>query len=382
MLFARVEMLDRGVVTLEAEPGYSVRNSKIMSPIYSFFNAGRACLFAAVLWGHAWAGPTNVGVTSREFEDPGRTNWAGTGARPVRVTIWYPAGTGTTRELVDCHGESVAVWRDAGLAGASQQRPLILISPGSGGRAADMIWLGYFLAERGYIAAAVDHNGTEAEELNRAGPTLTDFFGWGRAADLSLALIRLRDDSQFSAAVAPDRVAAAGFSLGGTTALWLAGARLDLDSLRRHSPPPPAALAEAIAERVRFAEADPRGQEAVKRAERSYRDDRIKAVVALAPPMGAGFLAEGLSDIGVPVCIVVGDEDRIAPAEANARHFAKHIPGARLVEVAGERGHYINPISPEQRRDEMQKVAELAFEFFEQTWTTKRSDERTPWNKN
>ncbi len=296
----------------------------------------------------------------------------------MRVTVWYPGVANHARELMECHGEPVAVWRDAELEHGGEPRPLILISHGSGGRAADMIWLGCFLAERGYIAAAVDHNGTEAEELNRARPTLTDFFGWERAGDLSLALTRLLDDSQFSAAVAPHRVAATGFSLGGTTALWLAGARLDLDALRQHSPPPPAALAEAIAERVGFGETNPRGQEAVKRAHRSYRDDRIQAVFALAPPMGAGFPAEGLRSVAVPVCIVVGEEDLIAPPEPNARHFAKHIPGARLVEVAGERGHYIKPIPLEQRRKEMRQVAELAFEFFEQTWTTKRSDGFAP----
>lgn len=308
-------------------------------------------------------------MTSREFVDPTRSNWAGTGSRPVRVVVWYPAAADGTPERVEHSGESFALQRDASLAPSSGARPLILISHGSGGRAQDMMWLGRFLVLRGYIVAAVNHNGTAEEELHHARPTLTDFFGWERAGDVSVALTELLKDPQWSRAIASDRIGAAGFSLGGTTALWTAGVRLDLELLRLHSPPPPAALAEAIARCVKFAESDPRGRESVERAPRSYRDPRIAAVFALAPPMGVGFPPDGLRDVAVPVCIVVGDQDRVAPAEGNARHFAQSILGAQLVVVPGERGHYLEAIPEEQRRAELGEVAEIAFAFFERQWT-------------
>jgi predicted dienelactone hydrolase len=322
--------------------------------------------FASVLCCRADESTTNpspVGVAARTFEDPDRLNWAGTAARTVRVTLWYPSEQDGTREFFDDDGERALLLRDAGVA-AGGPHPLILVSHGSGGNAAQMFWLGHFLAEQGYIVVAVDHNGTDEEELKNKRPTLTDFFGWERASDLSVVLTGLLDDPAFAGKIDAARIGAAGFSLGGTTALWTAGARIDLDALRLNSPPPPPFLAEAIERRIEFSKTNPVGRESVARAGRSYRDARICAVFALAPPMGAGFTEEGLRNVDVPVCIVVGDADVVAPAESNAKHFARHIPGARLIVVPGERGHYLEPIAAEKRRAELREVAEMARRFF------------------
>ena len=38
--------------------------------------------------------PLKTGVANREFVDISRSNWLGTGPRPVRSVIWYPAEKG------------------------------------------------------------------------------------------------------------------------------------------------------------------------------------------------------------------------------------------------------------------------------------------------
>ncbi|ACB73621.1 alpha/beta hydrolase family protein [Opitutus terrae] len=326
------------------------------------------CILGAVAW--AEPGPRAVadlvGVAHREFTDPDRSNWAGTGARPVRVTLWYPSAGGGAAEQIGNEGESVTVQREGRIAASPERYPLIMLSHGSGSNAAQVFWLGHFLAQHGFLVVALDHNGTDEEELGRKAPTLTDFFGWERAKDVSVALTRLLADPEFSPRIDPARIGAAGFSLGATTALWTAGARLDLETLRRHSPPPPPMIAPAIEGLIAFSQTDHVAQASVARANNSYRDPRIQSVFALAPPMGAGFTPEGLRDVNVPVLIVVGDADLIAPADGNARHFAAHLPHARLVVVPGERGHYLRPIAAEQRRAELREVAELARTFFEE----------------
>lgn len=335
----------------------------------------RAFLAALVAVGSGFAGraqdetPENaraVGVTQRAFEDQARRKWADTGPRAVRVTVWYPAEGDGEREFVDADGQQATLLREGDVAASGAPHPLVLVSHGSGGNAAQMAWLGLVLARHGYVAAAVDHNGTDAEELHHTRPTLTDFFGWERARDLTVALDGILADPRLAERIDAACVFAAGFSLGGTTALWTAGARIDLEALRRNSPPPPPFLADAIAQRIEFSRTIPVGREAVARAGLSHRDARIRAVFALAPPMGAGFTVEGLRDVRLPVCIVVGDRDVVAPAETNAKHFAAHIAGARLTIVSGERGHYLQPISPEKRRAEMSEVAEMARRFFDE----------------
>ena len=305
-----------------------------------------------------------VGVMQREFADTGRTNWAGDGPRPVRITLWYPADPDGIPETVESEGERLALRREAGIAQFRQQHPLVMVSHGSGGDAAQMRWLGAFLAQRGYLVAGLQHNGTEAEELHRSRPTLTDFFGWERARDVSIALDGLLADAQLGPRIDAARIGAAGFSLGGTTVLWSAGARLSLDALRRNSPPPPPAIAEAIASLITFAETDPVARRSVARSDLSYKDVRIRAVFALAPPMGVGFGEAGLRAVEVPVLIVVGEADLVAPPESNARHFAAYIPGARLEVVPGERGHYLRPVAPAQRQAELREVATMAQAFF------------------
>ena len=73
----------------------------------------------------------------------------------------------------------------------------------------------------------------------------------------------------------------------------------------------------------------------------SYRDERIKAVFAVAPVLGEAFTPQALQAISIPVCIVVGASDSQAVPERNAEHFARHIRGAQLTVLPAPVGHYV-----------------------------------------
>ena len=283
-----------------------------------------------------------VEVIYRDFADPGRHNWKETGPRPLRTMIWRPSKSIVARRL-----------------------PLILISHGSGGLGTHMSWLGNVLASKGYIAAAVDHNGTFEEELNSR-PTPSDHFGWERTRDLSVVLDFLLKDPELGRLIDEECVGAAGFSLGGTTVLWLAGARLDMRHLQRNAPPVPEAIAPAIGALLDLPRTNGTARHAQGRSEQSFRDARVRSVFALAPAMGFGFTQEGLRDIHVPVQIVVGSEDQVTPASENAGHFAKYINDARYLVLPGERGHFSAATPEESRPPAMQEVAGLATAFFDE----------------
>ncbi len=70
--------------------------------------------------------------------------------------------------------------------------------------------------------------------------------------------------------------------------------------------------------------------ESLARSGESFRDPRIKAVFAIAPALGFTLTEESLRGIKRPVEMVVGDEDRIAPAETNAEYVQAYDRGARL----------------------------------------------------
>ena len=62
----------------------------------------------------------------------------------------------------------------------------------------------------------------------------------------------------------------------------------------------------------------------------SFRDERISAVIALAPALGQAFTENSLSDIAIPYLSIVGDLDQVAPAATNGDRLVRHILAAKL----------------------------------------------------
>jgi len=60
----------------------------------------------------------------------------------------------------------------------------------------------------------------------------------------------------------------------------------------------------------------------------------------MAPALGPAVTAASLRAISIPVAIVAGAADSIAPVDANAKYYADHIPGAKLTLFAGGVDHY------------------------------------------
>lgn len=83
------------------------------------------------------------------------------------------------------------------------------------------MWLGYYLASRGYIVAAVNHHGNTAAERQYVPQGFVLY--WERTRDLTAVLDKLLADPVFAEHIDPDRIGAAGFSLGGYTVISVAG---------------------------------------------------------------------------------------------------------------------------------------------------------------
>ncbi|MBY0563270.1 MAG: alpha/beta fold hydrolase [Hyphomonadaceae bacterium] len=277
--------------------------------------------------------------------------------------------------------------RDAAIQGADKL-PLIVISHGTGGSGMQMMWLGRALAERGFIAAAVDHHGNTAaeESFDARGFRLP----WQRATDLSRVIDRLLADPTFGARVDAERIGAAGFSLGGYTIVALAGGITDLDGLRAFCASaardatcePQSEYPEAEQDFARLAQTDPAVAALLAGSSASYRDERVRSFVALAPALGHAFTQPSLAMISAPILFIAGDADIVAPADSNAGYLAGLMPGARLTTLGGathyvflnrcnSRGRRFVPIcaDPEgvDRQALHEQVATMVAEHFAQT---------------
>ncbi len=141
----------------------------------------------------------------------------------IAAGIWYPVGRATYAATV---GDSLVfepVEAYIGAALPEGELPLIVVSHGSGSSIDGTAWLAAGLAGRGAMVLVLNHPGTTSGDSSpRRTVRLSE-----RAADLSAALDHVLADPQLAAHVDRDRIAALGFSLGGSTVLGIGGLRLD-----------------------------------------------------------------------------------------------------------------------------------------------------------
>ena len=255
--------------------------------------------------------------------------------------VWYPAVESAV-EVRQFVGPKDAPDFEAGMAapeaalatGPKKGWPLVLLSHGAGGSAMQMAWLGTALARAGFVVVAVDHPGDNAEgKLTAEGMTLW----WERATDLSQVLDGMLADAEFGKKLDEAKVGAAGFSLGGYTVLELAGAQTDasefFEMCRENADAAVCHLPEMrgmgtpteVLRAVRKTSAI-----SLARSNELYSDDRIDAVFAMAPAVAFTMTEDSLRAIRLPVEMVVGDADRMAPAKDNAEYVRVEVRGAKL----------------------------------------------------
>tara|TARA_R110002020_G_scaffold189446_1_gene388403 strand:+ start:1625 stop:2731 length:1107 start_codon:yes stop_codon:yes gene_type:complete len=147
--------------------------------------------------------------------------------RALEGLIWYPTDTAGPVRL---DFES-AVWvgshviRDA--VAAEGAFPIIVLSHGMFGSVRNQAWFAAAMARRGYVVAAINHPGTSTRlrdpDQRRA--------LWERPGDITRVIDFAVSPGALQVQIDPGSVFMAGHSLGGFTALALAGARYDAEHL-------------------------------------------------------------------------------------------------------------------------------------------------------
>jgi predicted dienelactone hydrolase len=217
--------------------------------------------------GYVAAGSHGIGLRNFTFVDSSRPtmanhDYSGAPTRTLPVDVWYPSATagGPTRDDAVAPGR----W------------PLVIHSHGFMDNRKGEGYLGEHLASWGYVVAALDYplsNGGAP-----GGPTVRDTPN--QPGDLSFVIDSLLADPTLGPAIDPARIGASGLSLGGLTTL--------------------------------LATFHPR-----------FRDARIKAALAMAPP--ACMLTSAFYQTAkVPLMLVHGDDDvLVVPTENSVRAFER-----------------------------------------------------------
>ena len=251
----------------------------------------------------------------------------------LEVTVWYPARSG---------GEPVVLGENAFFVGTSAMRdapiadgkfPLILLSHGAGlaGTPHAVSWIAAPLARQGFVVAAPMHPGNSGK--NRSAAETMKI--WLRPGDLSETLNAMESDPFFGTHLDHGKVGALGLSLGGNTALALAGARIDPELLAGYCDTD--ALNHSLCEWVRQSGVDLHKMD-LKSAGRDNKDGRIRFAMAIDPAPVDVFDTSSFSGISVPVDLVnLGQPGKI-PQTADAAEVSEGIPKVRYSMI--DASHY------------------------------------------
>ena len=240
--------------------------------------------------------------------------------RPVNVDVWYPAAS-SAREVVLNYRTGSRGLAAPDAAPLEEQTALVLVSPGDSGSATAYSWLGEGLARQGFVVAGVSHGAEDSS--------------WQRPGDCSAALDAVLADPRFEHVADAGRIGAIGHAEGGAAVIALAGATFDAEAMSRYC-----RSAEASGDRA-CAHWERSGGKPARGTSGSFRDDRVRAVVAMDPFFGPGHDAQSLSLIRVPVLIIGCVDNDFLPFAHHAGRYARLIPGASLTPLAHGEGHFV-----------------------------------------
>lgn len=201
------------------------------------------------------------------------------------------------------------------LTDSTARLPTVIISHGFGNERKTYRYLAEYLAARGFAVISVEHPGSSAEQFNalvsgRTGQVVPDDEFIRRPELISQVLNELSARSSSDKVFAQvdfNNVGIVGQSFGGYTALAVAGAPLNLASLRANCPPE-FSINISVLLQCQAAELP------IPANSLDFYDPRIRAVVAINPVTSLIFGEDSLSQIDVPVLMMAGSGDTVAPA--------------------------------------------------------------------
>jgi len=220
---------------------------------------------------------------------------------------------------------------------ANTQGPLVVISHGFGANRRYAAYLAHHLASYGLTVAALEHPGSDIKWLasvskgnNSSGLVSAQEF-IDRPKDVSFLLDELGKLNQQTGPLQgkfnTQQVSVIGHSLGGYTALALAGAEVNLVQLRQFCLDI-IGIGASPSDWLECAASD------LPERKLELKDKRVAQVIALNPLVGHIFGTTGLTKITTPVLILAGTEDALTPIVNNQLRPFTQLGGSKYLLTA------------------------------------------------
>lgn len=256
-------------------------------------------------------------INEQSLKETGRetisNNIISNALRPGRLI--YTKQSFTLTDVSRIRSFPLDIYLPQNLPQTTKPLPVIVISHGLGSDRSSFAYLAEYLASHGFVVAVPEHPGSNSQQLEALlggiANEVTDPREFiDRPLDVKYILDYLEGLSDSNPAYKGrfnmEQVGVIGQSFGGYTALALAGAEINFAQLRENCPVNQDTLNVSLLLQCL----------ALNLPEFDYNlsDSRVKAAVAINPVGSSVYGQEGLSKINIPLMIVAGTADTIAPA--------------------------------------------------------------------
>lgn len=244
--------------------------------------------------------------------------------------LWYPTAGGIEQR----HGASrirpgyLAV-RDA-TPKLTEPAPLIVLNHGSGGSAESMAWIAIELARSGVLVVAADHPASSGGDPGR----MSILQVWSQPRDVSRLLDQILD-SDWGERIDQQKMVVIGFSLGGATAMSLAGARLQFERFPEFCLNHDDGACRAFQRHFEKLDSD-----FYSRANSDLSDSRLRAAIAIAPGFSEALTAESLEVMTTPVLMIAGQNDQQLPPQTHIYPMRDWLPSHSIYVEISEAQHF------------------------------------------
>jgi len=244
--------------------------------------------------------------------------------RPMEAVWFYPT-TSVKNTLTPIGPYDIAAYKAVPIAPG--RYPMVVISHGNSGSLWGHHDLATTLSQHGYVVITLTHPGDNYQDQSGVAATSTLY---GRPRQVSAVISTALENPAIAPYIDSNRIAFIGFSAGGETGLFLAGAKMDparfAQYCRNHQPQALCA-GEGI---IRHDRVDIAPQ----------ADRRIKALVLMAP-VSVRLSPPSLHTLHIPTLIFSGDQDEELAYQDNAQALAKQLPSLPTLKVLQGAGHFV-----------------------------------------
>jgi len=259
--------------------------------------------------------------------------------RSLKISLWYPAnGAVTKAETVGENPVFYGLTVKPDVLAAPGKHPLVLLSHGYGGSWRNLNWLAGELVQSGYIVAAPDHPGTTFQNMDDAEALRL----WERPRDISRTLTAVLENTSLAGEIDDGKIAVIGHSLGGWTAIELAGGRYQADrALKDCTGDVMPAQCKDLKLMARIGIVG--GGRARPELSQDLKDKRVGAAVSLDLGPASGFVPDSLAGIDIPVLVYAAGHEtaEIAAIKSDSEYLRQHLPASStLYREIGDATHF------------------------------------------